>query len=104
MGPAVGYALFWPLYDTESGGPVMYLSDLFVAEAWRGSGLALDLMAAVARRAVTAGHKGMAWEVLRGNSRARAFYRHLARESDEAITVNCAGDDFRRLAAEGLAL
>jgi GNAT superfamily N-acetyltransferase len=98
----VGYALFWPIYDTETGGLVMYLSDLFVAEAWRGRGLAPDLMMAVARRAVTAGHKGMLWEVMRRNTRARAFYRRLAEESDEAIVVNCAGEDFRRLAAEGM--
>ncbi|HEY8016145.1 MAG TPA: GNAT family N-acetyltransferase [Dongiaceae bacterium] len=102
--PAVGYALFWPIYDTDTGGPVMYLSDLFVAEAWRGGGLALDLMAAVARRAMAAGHKGIVWEVLEHNLRARAFYRRLAEESNDAIVVNCAGDDFRRLAAEGLAI
>ena len=40
------------------------LSDLFVEEDWRGRGVALDLMAAVARRAIAAGHKGMVWEVL----------------------------------------
>jgi len=101
-GPAVGYALFWPIYDTDTGGPLMFLSDLFVAEEWRGRGLAPDLMAAVARRATTAGYKGMIWEVMRRNTRARAFYRGMAEESDEAIVVNCAGEDFRRLAAEGL--
>lgn len=97
---AAGYALFWPIYDTEMGGPLMFLSDLFVAEAERGRGLAGDLMGAVARRALTAGHRGMSWEVLRDNHRARAFYRRLTAESDAVIVVNCAGDDFRRLAAE----
>jgi GNAT superfamily N-acetyltransferase len=104
VGPAAGYALFWPIYDTETGGPLMFLSDLFVETDWRGGGLALDLMTAVARRAVTAGHKGMVWEVMRRNTRARAFYRRLAEESDEALVVNCAGEDFRLLAAEGLAI
>jgi GNAT superfamily N-acetyltransferase len=97
---AAGYALFWPIYDTEMGGPLMFLSDLFVAEAERGRGLAEDLMGAVARRALAAGHRGMSWEVLRDNHRARAFYRRLTAESDAVIVVNCAGDDFRRLAAE----
>jgi hypothetical protein len=46
----------------------------------------------------------MVWEVLEHNTRARAFYRRLAEESNDAIVVNCAGDDFRRLAAEGLAI
>jgi GNAT superfamily N-acetyltransferase len=104
VGPAVGYALFWPIYDTDIGGPLMFLSDLFVEAEWRGRGLAPDLMAAVARRAMAAGHKGMVWEVMRRNARARAFYRRLAEESDEAIVVNCADDDFRRLAAEGRAI
>ena len=97
-----GYAVYWPIYDTDTGGPLMFLSDLLVEENWRGRGLALDLMVAVAREGVAAGHRGMLWEVLNTNARARAFYRRLAEESDEAIVVNCAGDDLRRLAAEGV--
>ncbi|HEX4572606.1 MAG TPA: GNAT family N-acetyltransferase, partial [Dongiaceae bacterium] len=96
--------LYWPIYDTDTGGPLMFLSDLLVEENWRGRGLALDLMATVAREGMAAGHRGMIWEVLRNNARARAFYRRLAEESDEAIVVNCADDDFRRLAAEGVAV
>lgn len=99
-----GYAIFWPVYDTETGGPLMFLSDLLVEEAWRGRGLALDLMGTVAREAQALGHRGMIWEVLRSNGRARAFYRRVAEESDEAIIVNCAHEDFRRLAAEGAAV
>jgi ribosomal protein S18 acetylase RimI-like enzyme len=99
-----GYALYWPIYDTDTGGPLMFLSDLLVEEHWRGRGLALDLMAAIAREGMAAGHRGMLWEVLRHNARARAFYRRMAEESDEAIVVNCADDDFRRLAAEGMAV
>jgi hypothetical protein len=29
----VGYALFWPIYDTDAGGPLMFLSDLFVGRS-----------------------------------------------------------------------
>jgi ribosomal protein S18 acetylase RimI-like enzyme len=97
-----GYAVYWPIYDTDTGGPLMFLSDLLVEENWRGRGLALDLMAIIAREGVAAGHRGMLWEVLSTNARARAFYRRLADESDEAVVVNCAGDDLRRLAAEGV--
>jgi hypothetical protein len=61
-------------------------------------------MAAVAARALAAGHKGMIWEVLARNLRARAFYRRLAEESDEALVVTCAEENFRRLAAGGLAI
>src|SRR5262249_50734588 len=70
-----GYALFWPAYDTETGAPWTFLSDLLVEAPWRGRGVAEDLMAEVARRAVAARHLGTFWEVLEGNRRARAFYR-----------------------------
>jgi len=97
---AVGHALFWPIYDTDSGGPLMFLSDLLVEERYRGQGVAEDLMAAAARQAAAAGHLGMTWEVMRSNERARAFYRRMAEESDKELTVNCFGEDFQRLAAE----
>lgn len=97
---AAGHALFWPIYDTDTGGPVMFLSDLLVEEKFRGRGVAEDLMAAVARRASAAGHLGIAWEVMRRNQRARAFYRRMAEEADKELTVNCFGEDFHRLAAE----
>src|SRR5262249_12613886 len=99
-GQIAGYALYWPIYDTETGGRLMFLSDLLVEEAWRGSGLARDLMAAVAASAVSCRHQGMIWDVLSDNARARAFYRRLAEESDAAIVVSCAEESFRRLAAE----
>ena len=85
-GPAAaqrsGYALFWPIYDTDTGGPVMYLSDLFVAEAWRGGGLALDLMAAVAaaghgRRAIR-GWSGKCWSAIPGRAPSIADWRRRA--------------------------
>lgn len=97
---AVGHALFWPVYDTDTGGPLTFLSDLLVEEKFRGQGVAEDLMAAVAVQAAAAGHLGMSWEVMRRNERARAFYRRIAQESDRDLTVNCFGEDFQRLAAE----
>ncbi len=99
-GEAAGHALFWPIYDTDTGGPLTFLSDLLVEEKHRGGGVAQDLMAAVARQALTAGHLGISWEVMRRNERARAFYRPMAGESDRELTVNCFGEDFQRLAAE----
>jgi len=98
-GTPVAYALYWPVYDSELGSPSMFLSDLMVSEPARGRGIARDLMAEVARRTVARGMPRLVWEVLERNSRARAFYRKIAREYDEAIVVNCADDDFRRLLA-----
>ena len=71
----VGYALFWPIYDTELGAPSLFLSDLMVSEAARGRGIARDLMAEVARRAIALSMPRLLWDVLESNGRARAFYR-----------------------------
>jgi GNAT superfamily N-acetyltransferase len=99
-GAPVGYALFWPIYDSESGSQAQFLSDLMVVEGARGGGIARDLMGDVARQALAAGFPQMLWEVLEGNTQARAFYRKIAREYDKAIVVTCADEDFRRLVAE----
>jgi GNAT superfamily N-acetyltransferase len=99
-GAAVGYALFWPIYDSERGHASLFLSDMMVVEEARGGGIARDLMAAAAARAVVAGYPQMVWEVLEGNQRARAFYRKIAREYDKAVVITCADENFRRLVAE----
>ncbi len=96
---AVGYALFWPIYDSEAGGSALFLSDLMVVEAARGGGIARDLMAAAAQQARELGFTQMIWEVLEANTRARAVYRKIAQESDKAIVVTCAEEDFHRLVA-----
>jgi GNAT superfamily N-acetyltransferase len=96
-GAAVGYALFWPIYESEGGHQALFLSDLMVVERARGGGIARDLMGALARRALAAGWPQMIWEVLEGNTHARAFYGKFAREYDRAIVVNCADEDFQRL-------
>ena len=98
-GAVRGYALFWSNYSTDGGGPVLFLSDLLVDEAARGSGLALDLTAAVAREALAGGHVAVQWDVLENNARARAFYRRFAEESDQELSVICAGEDFQQLIA-----
>ena len=101
-GTPVGYALFWPIYDSELGAPALFLSDLMVSERARGRGIARDLMADIARRTMARGLPRLVWEVLEANTRARAFYRKIASEDDRAIVVNCAEEDFRRLLAEPL--
>lgn len=98
-GGAVGYALFWPVYESEEGHQALFLSDLMVVEEARGLGIARALMGALARSALGAGQPEMIWEVLESNARARAFYAKFAREYDKAIVVNCADEDFRRLIA-----
>jgi ribosomal protein S18 acetylase RimI-like enzyme len=101
-GDPVGYALFWPIYDSELGSPALFLSDLMVRELARGRGIARDLMAEIARHTMALGIPRLVWEVLETNRPARAFYRKIATEDDRAIVVNCADENFQRLLAESL--
>lgn len=94
-----GYALFWPIYETETGRPILFLSDLMVAQEARGGGIARDLMGEAARLALAGGFAAMLWEVLEGNGRARDFYRKFAREYDHAVVVTCADERFQQLTA-----
>jgi hypothetical protein len=59
-------------------------------------------MADIARRTMALGIPRLVWEVLEGNSRARAFYRKIATEDDRSIVVNCADENFQQLLAEPL--
>jgi len=98
-GEALGYALFWPTYDTEGsrrrGG---WLSDLYVAPPARRRGLGLQLMAEVARRTAVRGGTYLRWLVQEGNAPARAFFGRFAREWRHGFVCLCAGDRFEALA------
>lgn len=77
-GDAVGVALFSQIYSTTRGMPGAFVSDLWVAEAARGSGLGPRLLGAVrdtARAEWGGGFIRLA--VYDGNRRAIAFYERL---------------------------
>ncbi len=58
---------------------VCYLQDLFVAEAWRGRGVARALIEAVAREARRRGSPKLYWQTQEHNATARALYDKLGR-------------------------
>lgn len=100
-GEALGYALHWPIYDTEPASRIAYLSDMYVADAARRLGVGRALMGAVARHWRHAGAAWIEWEVRRDNARARAFYAGFAREHPDVLPMIARDDDFAALAAEG---
>jgi GNAT superfamily N-acetyltransferase len=97
-GAPVGYALFWPTYDTEEGRRGGWLSDLYVVPEARRHGVAMALMSGLARRTVAAGGAFLTWLVHEGNREARAFYGRFAREDTESLACICAGERFQHLA------
>ena len=83
-GEAQGFALFFHNFSTFEGRPGIYLEDLYVREAARGSGLGKALLAHLAALALERDCARLEWSVLDWNEPAIGFYRLLgARAMDE---------------------
>lgn len=76
-GDSQGFALFFHNFSTWRGRPGLYLEDLFVRPAARGSGLGRAMLVHLARLAVSRGCARMEWAVLDWNEPAIGFYRSL---------------------------
>ena len=97
-GEPAGYALFFGYYSTWAG-PGLYLEDLFVRLQFRGKGIGMGLLAAVARIALQQAQCAMRWEVLDWNERAIELYKSLGAEfQDQWRSVLLTSDALRRLA------
>jgi GNAT superfamily N-acetyltransferase len=93
-----GYAVFFDHYSTWAG-PTLYLEDLYVRPQFRGKGIGMALLAAVADVALREKSSAMQWEVQDWNERARALYRALGSEfRDQWKSVLLTGDGLRQLA------
>jgi GNAT superfamily N-acetyltransferase len=95
-GRAVGMALWFLNYSTWTGRPGLYLEDLFVDPAERRSGVAKQLMIALAEEALARGCARMDWAVLDWNSEAMRFYETIGAR-------RCEGWQPWRLEADGIA-
>lgn len=83
----VAFALYFFSYASFSGLPNLYLEDIFVRPAARGSGVGRQLFAFLARRAGERGCGRMEWAVLNWNAPAIAFYEKLGAEPMRDWTV-----------------
>ncbi len=84
----VGFALFFHNFSTFEGRPGIYLEDLFVDLAARGSGAGKALLAALAALAIERGCARLEWSVLDWNTPAIDFYRSLGAKSMDEWTIN----------------
>ncbi|QSR25662.1 GNAT family N-acetyltransferase [Nocardioides aromaticivorans] len=97
-GVVVGMALWFRTYSTWTGVPGIYLEDLFVDPAARGSGLGKALLTALARIAVDRGYRRVEWAVLDWNTPSIEFYEALgARPMQEWSTYRLTGDALESL-------
>jgi ribosomal protein S18 acetylase RimI-like enzyme len=100
-GQVLGYALFYPSYDSEHAARGMYLQDLFVRPAARGRGIGRALMVAVARACEADGGCYLFWNAHEENHAGRAFYQRLGAREERVVTLSLQPDALRRLAAAG---
>ena len=86
-GEVVGFALWYVTFSTWKGLPGLWLEDLFVRPAARGSGLGKALLQALAAVCVERGYPRFEWWVLDWNEPARGFYRSLGAVAQEEWTT-----------------
>ena len=97
-GNLVGYAVYYPGYDTDSATRGIYLADLYVDESRRRKGVGRALLTGLAAETRRNGARWMFWSVLKRNRGARRFYRKLAPELKDVIVCAAFGRRFDGLA------
>ncbi len=92
-GIPVGLALFYYTFSTFKARANIFLEDLFVEPAHRGTGIGLGLMRALAHCAVTEHCDRIEWRVLNWNQPSIDFYQRLGAEPiDDWHTRQLGGD------------
>lgn len=100
-GEPAGFALFFHNFSTFLGKPGIYLEDLYVRPAVRGSGLGKALLVELARLAVSRGCGRLEWAVLDWNEPAIGFYQRLgARAQDDWTGYRLSGAALTELAEQ----
>jgi len=83
----LAFALYFFSYTSFSALPGLYLEDIFVRPAARGSGVGRQILAFLARRAIEHDCARMEWSVLNWNEPAIHFYEKLLAEPVHDWTV-----------------
>ncbi|MET1079885.1 MAG: GNAT family N-acetyltransferase [Pseudomonas sp.] len=95
----VGFAVYFFSYSTWLGRQGLYLEDLYVSPAARGSGAGKGLLRHLARLACESGCGRFEWSVLDWNEPAIQFYQALgASPQEEWVRYRLADDALRAFA------
>ncbi len=102
FGKPAGFALYCHNFSTFLGRAGIWLEDLFVLPQYRGQGIGLALMRALAKEAVDGGFGRLEWSCLDWNKPSLDFYQKRlgAAPMDEWTTQRLTGDALRKLAEE----
>ena len=97
--PPAGIAIYYYTISTFAGRPGLFLEDLFVEPAHRGTGLGLALLRRLAAIAVEEDCVSIDWRVLEGNQPAIDFYESVgAKRMTEWHVRQLQGDALKALA------
>jgi ribosomal protein S18 acetylase RimI-like enzyme len=97
-GKALGLCLFFYSFSSWRGELGVYVQDLFVADAARGSGLGRRLIRDTVRLAKQRGATYLRLSVAKENTAAQKFYRSIGfGESEDECIYQASGDAFERL-------
>ena len=98
-GNPLGFALFFQNFSTWTGRPGIYLEDLYVTPASRGTGAGTALLRHLAGIALDRDCARFEWAVLDWNTPAIDFYRAMGAEAmDEWTVQRVTGDALVKLA------
>jgi GNAT superfamily N-acetyltransferase len=98
-GHPIGVAVYYFAYSTFACEPVLFIEDLFVEPAERGTGAGKAMMSALAKIAIRNGCSQMEWIVLGWNTPAIRFYARLGARLDKTwVLTRLTGVRIRKLA------
>ncbi len=101
VGPdPVGFAIYSYSFSSFHGRPGIYVEDLYVEQAYRGSGIGKALLVYIAQLGQQRGCARLEWSVLNWNERAMEFYQELgAVPMEEWTTFRLTDEALERLAS-----
>ncbi|RQO71237.1 GNAT family N-acetyltransferase [Aquitalea sp. FJL05] len=100
-GQPIGYAVYFFSYSTWLGKSGLYLEDLYITPAARGSGAGKRLLRHLAQLAVAKGCGRFEWSVLDWNQPAIDFYESFgAAAQSEWVRYRLAGDTLLKFAEQ----
>jgi GNAT superfamily N-acetyltransferase len=92
-GEPVAFATYHFTFSTFSARPGLWLDDLFVLEAQRGTGVGTALLTRLCSIAIEAGCCRLNWIVNRSNDRGIAFYERIGAEVLHDYRLCCMDED-----------
>jgi len=100
-GQILGITTWFYSWSSWTGRRGIYLEDLFVTEAARGTGAGRALMAELARRCAAEGLPRIEWAVQGDNDGGKAFYSRLGAQPQEHAIWRLSGEALADLATSG---